>query len=522
MRMLWWIKRDFRLRDNQPLAEACRQARRDGGEVLPVYVFETSALAAEDTGRLHVQVVVHALARLRADLRALGAELLILHGDLPSAFEQLLGSPGFDTIVAEEETGTHLTFVRDRRIRTWAREREIRFIEFPRNGVIRGLTDRDARMATWRERMDAVVTPAPETIPMSSETRRYCAATAIPEPHELGYMRAEGAVQRVDEEAAHIVLNSFLFARAREYSRGISAPERARHTGSRLSTHLAWGTITLRQVFRALDARVAEVRAERERGPARAAALKGWLGSLRAFRSRLYWHDHFCQRLEGEPSMQFHSLNRAYEDVPYTATADMEQRLWTGRTGFPMVDATVRALTTTGFVNFRMRAMLVSFATYALHMDWRRIRDPMARIMADYLPGIHISQLQMQAGVVGINTVRVYNPTKQILDNDADCAFIRRFVPELRHLPPEVIISQAVRGVESPSHGVRGRRTDAAALWVRPDGSLEDYPAPIVDFRSSVKGMQSEIYRRKASIEGRREAERVLEKHGSRRRGPRR
>jgi len=369
--------------------------------------------------------------------------------------------------------------------------------------------------------MEAPAEPAPTAVPMSTATRRRAGETAIPSASDLGFPEPDGAVQRVDEDGARIVLESFLSTRGREYSKGISSPEAARHSGSRLSPHLAWGTLSLRQALHRLDERVTQIRADRKQSTERASALRGWLGPLRSFRSRLYWHDHFCQRLESEPAMEFQPLNRVYEDLPYDADPDLEERLWSGRTGFPMVDATVRSLSATGFCNFRMRAMLVSFATYALHIDWRNLRDPMARIMADYLPGIHISQLQMQAGVVGINTVRVYNPTKQLLDNDPTCRFVRRFIPELRNASPEAIIAHAVRGVDSPSHGTQGRSTEAAESLNGADGALGDYPPPAINFRDAVKTMQGEIYRRKGSAAGKREAERVLNKHGSRRRGGR-
>jgi deoxyribodipyrimidine photo-lyase len=526
MRMVWWIKRDFRLTDNAALAEACRRAWRDGGEVLPVYVFEPSLLQAPDTGALHIHVILGALQGLRTALRARGAELLVLHGEVPTVFESMISNAGghggeIAAIFAEEETGTRVTFQRDTRVRRWAEERGVSFREFPHNGVIRGLSDRDERMSVWRARMEAPTEPAPTAIPMSPATRRRAGRTAMPSASDLGFPAPNGAVQRVDEDGARIVLESFLSTRGREYSKGISSPEAARHSGSRLSPHLAWGTVSLRQALHRLDERVTQIRADRTQSAERASAVRGWLGPLRSFRSRLYWHDHFCQRLESEPEMEFQPLNRVYEDLPYDADPDLEVRLWAGRTGFPMVDATVRSLSATGFCNFRMRAMLVSFATYALHIDWRNLRDPMARIMADYLPGIHISQLQMQAGVVGINTVRVYNPTKQLLDNDPSCRFVRRFIPELRDAPPQAIIAHAVRGVDSPSHGTQGRSTEAAESLTDADSALGGYPPPAVNFRDAVKTMQGEIYRRKGSAAGKREAERVLNKHGSRRRGGR-
>jgi deoxyribodipyrimidine photo-lyase len=427
---------------------------------------------------------------------------MVLHGELPEAFERIRAVHG---IYAEEETGAGLTYARDERVRGWAKREGIGFREVPRNGVIRGLRDRDQRMPIWEERIRREELPPPERIPMSRDTRRACATTLLPTLGEIGLSPPAGPVQRLDEEAAGIVLESFLSRRGKGYAKGISAPELARHTGSRLSVHLAWGTCSLRQVIRRLDARVAELRADRQSG-------RGWLTPLKAFRSRLFWHDHFCQRLEREPEMEHQSLNRAFDSLPYKDRPDMEEQLWSGRTGFPMVDATVRALTTTGFANFRMRAMLVSFATYALHIDWRRLRDPMARIMADYLPGIHLSQLQMQAGVVGINTVRVYNPSKQLLDNDPQCQFVRRFVPELRRCSDAEIIACALQGVESPSHGASGR-----LAGIRDPLRPADYPEPIIDFRSATAEMKAAVYSRKRSTYGRSEAARVLEQHGSRR-----
>lgn len=341
---------------------------------------------------------------------------------------------------------------------------------------------------------------------MSRRSRQYAAGTTIPGPEELGRAPAAGAVQRVDEAAAERTLESFLHVRGSGYSKGISSPTLSRYTGSRLSVHLAWGTLSVGQVFQSLEERQAELRQDR--------SVKGWLKPLNAFRSRLFWHDHFCQRLEDEPEMEFHTLNRAFEEIDYDGAPEFEELLWQGRTGFPMVDASLRSLAQTGFVNFRMRAMIVSFATYALHLDWRKLLHPMARIMADYLPGIHISQLQMQAGVVGINTVRVYNPTKQLLDHDPECVFVRRFLPELRPCSNDQIISLATAGVESPSHGTRGRsRENTSSL-----PSTADYPEPIVPFREKIKEMQSKVYRRKGSPFGKEEASRVLAKHGSRRR----
>ncbi|TVQ96467.1 MAG: deoxyribodipyrimidine photolyase [Spirochaetaceae bacterium] len=481
---IWWIKRDLRLADNEAVTAASRH-----DQALAVYVVELDIWGAPDASALQLNAVRRALSELRVGIRARGGELMVLRGTLPAAFDSLRTQYRFTAIYAEEETGLHWGYQRDQRVRAWARRQGVSLTEFPHAGVIRRLPSRVQRKAIWDGRMSAPCFSAPERLSAAPAVIRAARATELPTFRECGFVKPEFALQRVDESSATRVLSSFLHRRAADYRDGISSPARARQTGSRLSVHLAWGTISLRTVVQATRAHLADIRGDRSEEAKRMRA------SLRSFERRLHWHDHFCQRLEDEPEMEFRALNAAFRQLPYQDDPALFAAWYEGRTGMPMVDACMRSFQATGFLNFRMRAMLISCACHLLDLSWRRVLYPYARIMADYLPGIHVSQTQMQAGVVGINTIRIYNPAKQLTDHDPDCAFVRRWIPELCDFSAAQIIAHAVG--ES-------------------DDSLGDYPAPVVKYSARSRVARSVLYRTKAGTAAREEAQRVLDLHGSR------
>jgi deoxyribodipyrimidine photo-lyase len=115
------------------------------------------------------------------------------------------------------------------------------------------------------------------------------------------------------------------------------------------------------------------------------------------------------------------------------------QRWQEGQTGWPLVDASMRALNHSGWINFRMRAMLMAIASYQLWLHWRDPALHLARLFTDFEPGIHYSQTQMQSGLTGINALRIYNPVLQSRKLDPDGEFIRRWIPELAGVPSEMI-----------------------------------------------------------------------------------
>jgi len=482
-RTVWWIKRDFRVTDNHCLYWATRSSN----VVIPFFCWEPSVIEGSDFGRFHLQAQWQALRGLSGSLCMRGSGLVERIGEVVDELDALFQSHPFAYLRSYQETGNDLTFRRDLAVRAWCRMHGVKWVESVGSTVVRGMSAQGKRKVLPkgpRGRMD--VLPVPDclcpprqktvfTEPMAWE--RLC--SFFP---KMGSVGLSTSLQTVNERSAWNTLDSFLTERGAAYSGGISSPNTAFRAGSRLSPHLAWGTISAGSVFLALDQRRADLSSETLPNP--------WKKSLRAFESRLHWRDHFVQRLEGCPAMEFSAINPAFNEVKYRDHPEHLACWLEGKTGYPLIDACMRCLQETGFLNFRMRAMVVSFACFGLHLSWKTIHGPLARIFLDYEPGIHLSQLQMQAGITGINAIRVYSPSKQLLDQDPDTQFVKRWVPELRNYK-------------------------AVEIAHAEEVSLAGYSAPVVSLKEQAKQMKDQIFLIRKSGDGQVSNREMLKKHGS-------
>ena len=222
---------------------------------------------------------------------------------------------------------------------------------------------------------------------------------------------------------------------------------------------------------------------------------------MSSFQGRLHWRDHFTQKLEDEPALETRNLHRAYDGLRPDVPDETLLRAWAlGETGLPFVDACMRCLSATGWMNFRMRAMLMAVASYHLWLDWRRPGEHLARLFTDYEPGIHWPQVQMQSGTTGINTVRIYNPVKQGHDQDPDGAFMRRWVPELADVPSDHI--------HEPWQ------------WDQASTVLDKaYPLPIVDHLQAAREARQKVWAIRKGDGFHADANAIQNKHGSRKSG---
>jgi deoxyribodipyrimidine photo-lyase len=499
---LVWFKRDLRVADHEPLARAA-----SCGPVAALFVYEPSVLRSPEFDACQLDFINDCLLELRDALARLGCPLLIRTGECPEVLQEVHRTYGVRTLWSHEETGLAVTYARDRRVLAWCRAQVIEWHEISQSGVIRGLKTRDGWARHWDRRMSTPLVQAPQRVTTDAELRDLTSIVAkhpIRGAADLGVAgSSRPQAWRGGERQAHKALYSFLHERGVDYRRAMSSPTTGFHACSRISAHLAWGAMSLRTAHQACESRRREVEAAREAG---SPIDPRWFGSLQSFSGRLRWHCHFMQKLEDEPRIEFENFSHAFDGLREQEFDAARFEAWcTGQTGYPMVDACMRALHAGGWINFRMRAMLVSFAAHHLWLHWRTFAPYLARQFIDFEPGIHYSQVQMQSGTTGINTVRIYSPIKQAFDHDPEGTFIGRYVPELAAVPVEYLAQPHTMPAVLQQHtGVRIGRS---------------YPVPVVDHMIAYRAARERIAAIRRTAGAQAEADRVLAKHGSRRSG---
>ena len=515
-----WFKRDLRLRDHAPL----QAALATGKPLLLLYCFEPLVLADPNYDLRHWRFVTESLTDLNRQLlklvNALPSVPIRTHEWLPFIFDDApagqadaladVPEPGqprvwifqrevvdvlatlqkqfnIETIFSHEETGLKVTYERDKSVTRFYREQGITWSEFQCNGVIRRLQNRDTWAADWQTTMRS-----PQQHPDFSRW------TPVNVPDE--WFKAERGpdlpadwhvpdplFQPGGEQNAFRYLDSFLTERIALYARSISKPLESRRGCSRISPYVAWGCLSVRQVFQA--------QMEVAKNP----PMPGLGRQFSAFASRLRWHCHFIQKFESEDRIEFENVNRAFDTLEKNQNPAHYTAWQEGKTGYPMVDACMRCLTATGYINFRMRAMLMSFLSHHLLQHWKEGALHMARIYTDFEPGIHYAQIQMQSGMTGTNTVRIYNPVKQSQDHDPDGIFIKQWIPELANCPAAYIHEPWT---------IPLLEQDMAHFHIG-----TDYPAPIVDIAETGREARLKLHQPRKTETAKTEKARILKKH---------
>ena len=474
-----WLKRDLRLEDNEAIYRALNSGRR----VLLLYIFENILLTDPHYSKRHFNFIKESLNDLNFYLKDYKTEVLTVISDLPNVFNQIQSLYRVDTVYSHVETGLLVTYNRDKEFRRYCRNNFVNWSESKNNGVERGLVNRENWFENWETYMRQPQFKFKATAQQFLNIKDIQPLIELTHSADL-HTPLSSKFQKGGTTTGWKYAKSFFESRHKTYMYGISKPEDSRISCSRLSPYIAWGNLSIRQVFQKAKEIKSKSKDKRH---------------LSAFISRLRWQAHFIQKFEMEHTMEEASVNKGYHKLKKKISIAYQKAWEEGQTGFPLVDASMRCLIETGYVNFRMRAMLVSFFTHILWQPWQNSSAHLSKQFLDFEPGIHFPQLQMQAGETGINNLRIYNPTVNGLKHDAEATFIKTWVPELRVLPtPFVHEPYLLTELEQQFFKFKLGK---------------DYPLPIVSIKENRKRASDILWNMKTDPDVITESKRILNRH---------
>lgn len=417
-----WFKRDLRLIDHQPIAAACATMR----PTLLLYCFEPSWQNDRHWHKQHARFIVESLADLNQQLIAQQQRLWVFQSEMVPLLQAIHQNWSVSHLYSHQETGLQWSFERDLAVRNWCGQVGVRWQEYAQHAVQRGQQGRHQWQRQAREFINSapIATNVSSLIAVDVDAKPSVAKYRVKQLPKSWCTRSSQH-QKGGETAGQARLQLFLDHHLVRYRGRMSRPFASREDSSRLSAYLAYGNVSIRNVMQALK------------------LSDQAMGLQQQWRKRFFWQSHFMQKFESCPAMEQRPLNPAYQPLldSFHGQQDpsaLQHSYWAwaqGQTGYPLVDACMRALLQTGYLNFRMRAMLVSVACHHLGLPWQWVAQHLAHYFLDFEPGIHYPQIHMQAGHTGFNTVRIYNPLQQSLKYDDDAKMIGCFVPELNQLP---------------------------------------------------------------------------------------
>ena len=455
-----WFRQDLRLADHPALAAACAR-----GVVIPVFIWSPEEEGKWPPGAASRWWLHQSLASLGDALGSRNSRLLLRSGDALCALRDVLAKTGA-TAVYWSRRYEPAAIERDARVKKALRESGCEAESFKA-----ALLHEPWELKTgaggpyqvftpfWRVCLKMPEPPRPLPVPAQIP-----APNAWPASETLAAFNLEPKVDwatglragwRPGEAGAQAQLDKFVTGAASSYATGRDLP--ATEGTSRLSPHLHWGEISPRQIWHALGAT-----AIRRSGG-------GDESSADVFRREIGWREFAHHLLYHFPRTPEKPLRAEFERLEWARSAKALGAWQRGRTGYPIVDAGMRELWTTGWMHNRVRMIVASFLTKDLLLPWQQgakwFWDTL--VDADLANNTLGWQWSAGCGADAAPFFRIFNPVSQGEKFDAGGSYVRRWVPELAQLPAKWIH----RPWEAPPQILR-----SAGMKLG-----ETYPQPIVN-----------------------------------------
>lgn len=397
MNTIFWFRRDLRLYDNNGFTKALAGKSK----VIPLFIFDTNILDELPRDDARVSFIYQELKKLDAELKKLGSSLLVKHGDPEKIWSDLMATYELDQVHFNKDYEPYAT-ERDKKIRRLLESKNICVLSwkdqviFEENEVLKA----DGKCYTvftpyknrWLDHLAQTGLPKkfdPELKNLESFT------SAFPELKGIGF------------ELSSLCVEPFSLNNLESYSKTRDLP--ALNGTSKLSVHLRFGTVSIREVVRAVHA------------------------NFPVFLNELIWREFFMQILFHFPDAVNHNFRRKYDGIDWRNNEKDFECWCKGETGYPMVDAGMRELNQTGFMHNRVRMLTASFLCKHLLIDWRWGEAYFAKKLFDYELSSNNGNWQWAAGT-GCDAApyfRVFNPSEQQKKFDKDFNYVKRWIPEL-------------------------------------------------------------------------------------------